>query len=81
VGKYTPLHEPSAVQSTGNDLDNHLGVTVCTRSVMGLVTGRTLAIRGVGLLDRGTLTQELVRTKINTWVSDHFGITVGIKVL
>ena len=24
---------------------------------------------------------ELVRTRINTWVSDHFGIAVSIKVL
>jgi hypothetical protein len=32
--------------------------------------------------DGGTSSaKELVRTKISTWVSDHFGIAVGIKVL
>jgi hypothetical protein len=34
------------------------------------------------LRDKGTLSEkELVRTKVNTWASDHFGIAVGIKVL
>jgi len=34
------------------------------------------------LRDRGTLSEKvLVRTKVNTWVSDHFGIAVGIRVL
>ncbi|KAL2011634.1 hypothetical protein VTN00DRAFT_4352 [Thermoascus crustaceus] len=34
------------------------------------------------LLDRGMPSgQELVRTKIKTWVSDHFGIGTGIKIV
>jgi tyrosyl-DNA phosphodiesterase 2 len=35
-----------------------------------------------GLRDKGLLEREkLVRTKLNRWVSGHFGIAVGIKVL
>jgi tyrosyl-DNA phosphodiesterase 2 len=34
-------------------------------------------LRDKGLLKEG----KLVRTKLNRWVSDHFGIAVGIKVL
>ncbi len=34
------------------------------------------------LRDEGRFeTGDLVRTKVNAWVSDHFGIIVGIKVL
>jgi len=35
------------------------------------------SLREMGLLGQ----RELVRTRVNAWVSDHFGIAVGVKVL
>ena len=34
-------------------------------------------LREMGLLSQ----EELVRTRFNAWVSDHFGIAVGVKFL
>jgi hypothetical protein len=35
------------------------------------------SLREMGLLGQ----RKLVRTRVNAWVSDHFGIAVGVKVL
>lgn len=53
------------------------GETV-TKPVKMLYSKRDVArLQGKGLLKQ----RKLVPTKVNSWVSDHFGIAIGVKVL